>query len=296
MSVLQAVIMGLIQGLAEFLPISSSGHLAIFKQILHIEIETGLLFDVLLHLGTLAAIFVAFWSDIRALIYEGFCIIGDFFKNVFRAVSNLFGKEKKEYIKMAATPYRRFVMLVIVSTIPTGILGIILKDWIEVFSAGILVPGIMLLVTGGLLLAADSVKGGDLTEENTSYTRALVLGLAQGVATMPGLSRSGTTIATGLFCGFDRNFAVRYSFIMSIPAVLGAAVLELKDFTTSQIVTSELLAYFIGTLVSAVVGYISIKTMLVIVRGKKFKYFAFYCFFAGALAVSAYLFGEAGIF
>lgn len=291
MSILEAIIMGLVQGLAEFLPISSSGHLAIMKQVLHIEVETGLLFDVLLHLGTLIAIFVAFWKDVRMLIYEGFCIIGDFFKNVWYAASNLFSdkEHKKEYVKMAATPYRRFVLLVIVSTIPTGIIGILFQDMIETAAAGILVPGIMLLITGVLLLVADHVDSGTLTEETASYPKALLLGVAQGAATLPGLSRSGTTITVGLLNGFERGFAVRYSFIMSIPAVLGAAILELKDFEPSMAASSELLAYAAGTVVAAVVGYISIKTMLVLVRGKKFKYFSFYCFFVGAIAIGAYI-------
>lgn len=291
MSILEAIIMGLVQGLAEFLPISSSGHLAIFRQILHIEVETGLLFDVLLHLGTLIAIFAAFWKDVRMLIYEGFCIIGDFFKNVFFAVSNLFAdkEHKREYVKMAATPYRRFVLLVIVSTIPTGIIGILLQDMIETAAAGILVPGIMLLVTGVLLLIADHVDSGVLTEETVSYPKALLLGIAQGAATLPGLSRSGTTITAGLLSGLERGFAVRYSFIMSIPAVLGAALLELKDFKPSMVASSEILAYVVGMAVAAVIGYISIKTMLVLVRGKKFKYFSFYCFFVGAIAIGAYI-------
>lgn len=291
MSILQSIIMGLVQGLAEFLPISSSGHLAIFKEILNINIETGLLFDVLLHLGTLIAIFIAFWKDIKELVIEGLCIIGDFFKNAWYLCYNI-GKSKerkKALVPMAATPYRRFVLLVIVSTIPTGILGVVLQDTIEMASSGILVPGIMLLVTGVLLQIADRVPAGKLTEENAGYGKALLIGISQGVATLPGLSRSGTTITTSLACGFERNFAVRYSFIMSIPAVLGAVVLELLDFEPSMVNTAEIGTYLIGMAVAAVIGYLSIKTMLVIVRGKKFKYFSFYCFFIGAIAIGAYI-------
>lgn len=291
MSILQSIVMGLVQGLAEFLPISSSGHLAIFKEILNINVETGLLFDVLLHIGTLLAIFIAFWKDIKELIIEGLKIIGDFFKNVWYLITNI-GKtpdNKKAYVPMAATPYRRFVLLIIVSTIPTGILGIVLQKTIESASSGILVPGIFLIITGILLQIADRVPTGTLTAENTSYTKALIVGISQGIATMPGLSRSGTTITAGLLCGFERNFAVRYSFIMSIPAVLGAALLEVMDFEPGMVDTNEIGAYLIGMVVAAVVGYLSIKTMLVIVRGKKFKYFSFYCFFIGAIAIGAYI-------
>ncbi len=289
MSLLQAIIMGLVQGVAEFLPVSSSGHLAIFKYILNIDLEAsgGMLFDVMLHFGTLIAIFIAFWKDIKKLIIEGFCIIGDFFINVSRFFQNAFHAkgEKKEYKKMVETAYRKFVMLVIVSTIPTGIVGVLLKDLIDKASTTLIVPGIGLLITSGLLLMADCAKPGTKRPNQISYKDAGIVGIAQGIATLPGISRSGTTIATCLKLGFDKNFAVKYSFIMSIPAVLGAAILEIKDFTA---ITSDpviLVNYGVGTVVAAVVGYICIKTMLVVVRGKKFKGFAYYCFLVGVVAI-----------
>lgn len=290
MSLLEAMIMGLVQGLAEFLPISSSGHLALFKHILGIDFEAsgGILFDVMLHFGTLVAIFIAFWKDIKRLIMEGFCIIGDFFTNVFVFFQNAISKkrgEKREYHKIVNSAYRKFVMLVIVSTIPTGIIGILLDDVIEKANATILIPGIGLLVTSCLLFIADHAGQGKKRPNQITYKEAGVVGIMQGVATLPGISRSGSTIATCLKLGFDKNFAVKYSFIMSIPAVLGAAVLKAKDFTTMSLDSVTIVNYFVGTLVSAIVGYICIKTMLVVVRGKKFKGFAYYCFLVGAIAV-----------
>jgi undecaprenyl-diphosphatase len=285
MDLLKSIIMGIIQGIAEFLPISSSGHLAIMKHVLHIETDTGLLFDVLLHMGTLIAIFIAFWQDIKELIIEGFKIIGDFFINVGRMVANAFSKNKVGYKQVISTPYRRFVMLIIVSTIPTGILGFVFEDAIELVSATLLVPGLCLILTGLLLSIADRVKTGKKTEANASYKEAGIIGVAQGLATLPGLSRSGTTITACLLAGFDRSFAVKYSFIMSIPAVMGAVVLQARDFSMDMVTQNEIFNYLIGTIVAAVVGYISIKTMLVIVRGKKFKYFAYYCFVIGSIAV-----------
>lgn len=283
MEFVKAMIMGIIQGVAEFLPISSSGHLAIFKFILNMNTDTGMLFDVLLHLGTLAAVFIVFWKDIKELIVEGFSLLFDCVYNV----SCLFRKNKT-YRHIVNTPYRRFVILILVSTIPTGVLGLLLKDWIEAASETLLVPGGMLLLTAILLLIADRIHGTKLTEKDASYWKAAWIGTAQGIATMPGLSRSGTTITACLLCGFDRDFAVRYSFIMSIPAILGALLLEVLDFsetTAVAISATEWLSYGVGTVVSGVVGYICIKTMLVIVRGKKFKYFAWYCFLVGIIAV-----------
>ena len=279
MELWKAIVMGIIQGLAEFLPISSSGHLAIFKHVLNIDLEAGgIVFDVLLHMGTLAAIFVAFWADIKELIVEGFGILGDFFKN-------LFAKEKKGYDGIINTPYRRFVMLVIVSTIPTGVMGVLGKDLIEAASSTLIVPGICLLITAVLLHIADKAPHGKKDSETVSYKEAGLVGIAQGFATLPGISRSGTTITACRVLGFDKDFAVRYSFIMSIPAVLGAAVLELKDFSLAGVGMVTFVNYMIGTVISGVVGYICIKTMLVVVRQKTFKGFSIYCLIVGTLAI-----------
>ncbi len=279
MELWKAIVMGMIQGLAEFLPISSSGHLAIFKHILNIDLETGgIVFDVMLHLGTLAAIFVAFWPDIKELITEGFGILGDFFKN-------LFAKNKKGYSEIINTAYRRFVMLVIVSTIPTGIIGVLGKDLIEQASSTLIVPGICLIITAVLLHIADRTPHGEKDSETVSYKEAGLVGIAQGIATLPGISRSGTTITACRVLGFDRDFAVKYSFIMSIPAVLGAAVLELKDFSMAGVGMVTFVNYLVGTVIAGVVGYICIKTMLVIVRQKTFKGFSIYCLIAGTVAI-----------
>lgn len=285
MELLKAIILGLIQGLAEFLPISSSGHLAIFKYVLGFDTDTGLLFDVLLHLGTLVAVFVAFYKDIFELIKEGFSIIGQFFKSLFGCMFR-----KAKWQPVVTTPYRRFVMLVIVSTIPTGIMGILLSDAINAASATLIVPGILLLINGVQLLISDRLPDGMLTEADASYGRAAVVGIAQGVATFPGISRSGTTITACLACGFKREFAVKYSFIMSIPAILGALLLELLDFEAEMLTASDWMNYLTGTVIAGLVGYVCIKTMLVIVRGKKFKYFAYYCFAMGAFAVLYHFF------
>lgn len=286
MSLFHAILLGFIQGAAEFLPISSSGHLAIFQNILNIE-EAGMVFDVMLHLGTLLAIFVAFWSDIRKLVVEGVLIIRDFIMNIvifFRNIGKA-NKDVKPYNKIVRSSYRKFVMLVIVSTIPTAIIGILLEDIVGAASSSLIVIGVCLIVTGFLLIISDALGKGSKRPKQIKYYEAGIVGVVQGLATLPGISRSGSTITAGLLCGFDKNFAVKYSFIMSIPAVLGAVVLEFKDFTAMNIPAAEMVNYGVGTLVAAVVGYICIKTMLVVIRGKKYKYFAYYCFLIGAFSI-----------
>lgn len=289
MSLIQSIIMGIVQGIAEFLPISSDGHLALAKHILHINMDSGIMFDVLLHFGTLVAVFIAFWKDIWELIKEGFGIIGDFIGNTVKLVQNALSKDKKSYKKVISTPYRKLVMLIIVATIPTGFIGVLFDHAVEVAGQTLLVPGLCLILTGLLLMIADRTKTGKKTELEATYKEAGIIGVAQGLAILPGLSRSGSTITACLVAGYDRTFAVKYSFIMSIPAILGAVVFKVKDFDMATMTQNQFMNYLIGMLVAAVVGFISIKTMLVIVKGKKFKYFAYYCITIGVLALGWYI-------
>lgn len=286
----QAIIMGIIQGLTEFLPVSSSGHLAIFKNIFGIETETGLLFDVLLHMGTLVAIGIVYWTDIRELVIQGCCMLGLWISNGCRWIVNLFRKheDKMEYKKVLTTPYRKFVLMILISTVPTGLLGIILEKVIGSASDYLILPGICLILTAVLLFVADRVQTGNITEETATYGNSLFIGVAQGFATLPGLSRSGTTITACLLSGFSKEFAVKYSFIMSIPAILGAMVLELKDFTAADLAGGLIWNYIAGTIVAGVVGYICIKTMLVVVKKNKFTIFSVYCFIVGIAAIVWY--------
>jgi len=290
MSLLKAVIMGVIQGLTEFLPVSSSGHLALFKILFDVDTETGMLFDVLLHVGTLIAIFAVFYKDIFRMIGEGFAIIWDFLKNVKIFCTNVIGQKDDPYYKLIDNSYRKFVMLVIVSTIPTGIIGYAAADVVESASEILIIPGIFLVLTSVLLFISDRIDSGIKTPKNVTYSNAFFIGICQGLATLPGLSRSGTTITACLLSNFNRKFAVKYSFIMSIPAVLGAVVLKLSDLSSISVSSSDWACYLAGILCAAVIGYICIKTMLVIVRRRKFTIFAVYCLIVGAVSIGGYFY------
>lgn len=284
MPVWKAVILGLVQGLAEFLPISSSGHLVVIQKVLGTNLGSGgMFFDVMLHLGTLTAIFIAFHKDIAKLIAEGIHILTDIFANIYIFFTRIF-KNSRPYRHVIKSSYRKFVMLVIVSTIPTGIIGILLSDVVEAASDMIIVPGICFFITAVFLVIADVADAGQKKPKEVSYVSAGIIGIAQGLSTMPGISRSGTTITACILCGFDKKFAVKYSFIMSIPAVLGAVVLELKDFTPGIIAKEDITGCIIASVVAAVAGYFSICFMMALVRGKKYKYFAIYCIIAGMVA------------
>lgn len=288
MSILQAIFLGIVQGIAEFLPVSSSGHLAFFKNVFGMETEGGLFFDVMLHLGTLVAVFVVYRKDIIRMIVETIHMCADIIYNLTSYVKNQREYSALRYRRIIKNNYRKFVVMVLVSTIPTGIIGYVGRGLVEKASATLLVPGICLLLTAVLLIVAEFTEEGKKIPKDITYTNSFLIGAAQGCATLPGLSRSGTTIAACLVSGYDRRFAVRYSFIMSIPAILGAAVLELKDIGSEAISAGIVINGLIGAVVAGCVGYVCIKTMLAVVRKKKFTGFALYCFIIGVVSIAAH--------
>ena len=287
MSFVQSIMMGLIQGLTEFLPVSSSGHLALFKILFHVNTDTGILFDVLLHVGTLLAVIVVYFRDIFRLIQECIGMILDGIYNLTVLIGKVRHREGV-YRKIVHNGYRKMVLLMIVSTIPTAIIGYVGQDLVTEVSETLIVPGVCLLITAVLLWISDRAPDGWKRPRQTGYDDAFIIGICQGFAVLPGISRSGTTITACVLNGFDRRYAVKYSFILSIPAILGALVLELKDIGQVHVSGSEVGCYVAGMAVAAIVGYICIKTMLVVVKNKKFKYFSIYCLAAGALSIGGY--------
>ena len=270
MSLLSAILLGLIQGVTEFLPISSSGHLAIAENLLHMSgsSEVPGFFDVLLHLGTLVAVFIAYWSDIREMVIE-----------LFYGVRDL----AQRSTPTPAPPARRLILLIIVGTLPLfAVLPI--KDAVESLSGNMYFVAGALLVTGCLLFASDRVRPGRKTEKSATLLDVLLVGVAQAIATCPGISRSGTTITAGCFVGFDRRFAVRYSFLMSIPAILGANILSLKDAVT-DIIWADVPVYLVAVAVAAAVGYVCIRLLKMIADKGKFGFFAYYCWAVGIVTL-----------
>ena len=268
MSLLSSILLGLVQGIAEFLPISSSGHLAIAEHLLNVSGATEIpdFFDVLLHLGTLVAVFVAYWSDIRDMILE-----------LISGVRDLARRNTPDPIP----PARRMILLIIVGTLPL-FLVLPVKDLVEGLSNNMYFVAGALLVTGCLLFASDRVRHGRKTERSATLIDVLIVGVAQAIATCPGISRSGTTITAGCFVGFERKFAVRFSFLLSIPAILGANILSLKDAVEAGIDWASVPVYLVGVAVSAVVGYACIRLLKMIAAKGRFGWFAYYCWFAGA--------------
>jgi undecaprenyl-diphosphatase len=269
-----AVVLGLVQGVAEFLPISSSGHLTLLQHFFGVE-EVDNLFNILLHFATLIAVCAVYWKDIVDMIVE-------FFRGLASLVTGRGGREAE-----SVPPARRLVLLVILGTLPL-FLVLPLDDKVEALGNSPVFVACMLLVTGFILFFSDRMAKGRKTERTATVKDALLVGLAQGVATIPGLSRSGCTISAGMALGFDRKFAVRYSFLLSLPAVLGATLLKVVHAVGDETMDLTLLPkYLVGMVVAGVVGYFSIQLVNLLAQKNKFGRFAYYCWAAGLVALVA---------
>lgn len=271
MTYLTAFLLGLVQGVAEFLPISSSGHLAIAQNLLGLEGAGSVpeFFDVLLHLGTLIAVFAAYWTDICEMVVEFFRGIGDL---VHRSTPS------------PVPPARRLILLIIVGTLPLfAVLPI--RKTVQGLGDNMVFVGAALIVTGILLFLCDRVRKGRKTERSATWLDALLVGVGQAVATLPGVSRSGMTITAGCFVGYERRFAVRFSFLLSIPAVLGANILSIGDAVQAGINGAEVPMYLVGVVTAAVVGYLCIRLLKYVADKGRFGAFAYYCWAVGILTL-----------
>ena len=271
MSYFEAVILGLVQGLAGFLPISSSGHLALLQQWFGIREDNVLLFTVLLHVGTLISVFFIYWKDIWELIVELCLTIKDLCT----------GKG----LRLEERPVRKLGVMIIVATIPTGIIGVLFGDFFDSLYTSVIPIGIGLIITGFLLIFAEKMGEGNRGIQQMNFRNAIFVGLVQGVAICPGISRSGSTLFGSLLCNLDRKFAVKFVFLISIPSILGSAVLEAPDAIKAGFDMTQLGPVLVGMAVAAISGLVAIKTMIKVVSDKKLNYFSYYVWALGLIVV-----------
>ena len=271
MTVSNAILLGIVQGLTEFLPVSSSGHLSIISNLFGLSnAEEGqMLFEVLLHLGTLVSICVVYWKDIVSMFFEtlGFLNLGP-----------LAGERQQRY------PGARLFFMIVLSTLPL-LLVLPIKDQLETLYYNNYFIGIALVLTGCMLYVSDKMIPGKKNGGSMTVFDALIVGLCQCVATIPGLSRSGTTISAGIATGLNRNFAVKFAFLMSIPAVLGANILSLADAIQSGVNWSMAPACLAGMAAATVSGIGAIYLLKYVARKGRFGGFAYYCWVAGVLSI-----------
>ena len=270
MDIEKTIFLGIIQGLTEFLPVSSSGHLVIFQHLIGLK-NPELLLDISLHVGTLLAVLIFFRADIKMMIYESIGLVG-----------NLFQKQKKLSSKIQQFPHAALIVWIIAGTIPTALIGILFSSFVQKMFGSPFFVGFMLIVTGAILGASRRIPDHFTKKGHVGLMVSIAVGIAQGAAIIPGISRSGATIVCGLFCGLNRELAGRFSFLLSIPAIIGATVLK---FDITEITEIGFMPFFAGIFVSFLVGLIALKITMNMVRKGNLFYFAPYCFLAGIVAI-----------
>jgi undecaprenyl-diphosphatase len=279
---MREIILGLVQGLTEFLPISSSGHLAIGQQIISgsENIDQDILLNILLHFATLLVVLIYYRKDIATIVKVTLSYICSFrSQHSHNSVEN----EKKNARENPLA--RKMLPLIVVGSIPTGILGVVLKfsNRIEDMFSSLSLIGVSLLVTGTLLYLSDKFSPSHV-KKDISYVDALIIGTIQGIAILPGISRSGSTISIGILRGIERRTAATFSFLLSIPAILGAVALEAKDISTLAD-TPQFIPYLLGMLVAFGSGYIAIAALIRVVMKRKLSWFSVYCWAIGGMTL-----------
>lgn len=288
MSVWQALLLGLVQGITEFVPVSSSGHVVLLRQLMHMDGRNNVLFEAVLHLGTLLTVLFVFRSDIKRLFWELIHIMHDIFDNLKIWLRNRKHPEPSRYHKLLSTNYRRFAVLILVSSVPTGVIGYLIRGMAETASANLLAPAIGFFITAILLMVTECAVGErEKSPRDTKYSEAAVIGVFQGLAVFPGISRAGATLSACFLCGFSRKYAIKYSYIMSIPAVIGAFAVEVREAGPVS-GASEAGICLLALLTAAVAGYFSIRLMLRLITQHKLRYFSVYCILIGVVSVTAH--------
>ncbi len=271
MTLFEAIVLGLVQGLAEFLPVSSSGHLAVLQYIFGIRGEEVLIFAVMLHFGTFLSLVAVYYKDLYMLIKELFATLTDI----------VTGKG----LQINKNDYRKLGVMIVVATIPTAFFGIVFSDAFGAMYNSLLSIGIGFLITGTLLWWVEKFGKGKKNTGDMLFRDAFLVGLFQSAAIAPGISRSGATIAGGLFSNFNRDLAVRFAFLVSIPPILGAVILESPNAFEQGMDIALMLPIVVGVIVAAVSGFIAIKTMIKIVSKKKLHFFSYYTWLLGFVVV-----------
>ena len=273
MTYFQAIILGLAQGLSEFLPISSSGHLALLQYFFNVSAENVLPFAVLLHLGTLVSVFIVYWKDIVELVKELGAVIRDIFT----------GKG----LRINANPTRRLGFMIIVAAIPTAIIGLLFNDAFAALYLSLTAIGTGLLITGTILFVAERMGKSNKTVKQMKFRNAVFVGVMQGIAICPGISRSGSTLFGGLISGLNKEFAVKFAFLISIPSILGSVIMEAPNAFEAGMDMSLIGPVIAGVIVSALSGLFVIKAMIKLVSNRKLIGFSVYTWALG-IAVIAY--------
>lgn len=285
MNFLQALLIGILHGVTAFLPVSSSGHAGLLENLWNIRAPENLFFEVLLHTAALLAVIVTFWSDIRRILAEFILIIMDVLTNIRIYIENKKSGVEKRYQKISGTNYRKMTLLLITAAIPMSVLGFLSRNLAEIAFGSFPAIGIGMMICAILLLVTDYISAGDKIPRNMTYDNAMWMGICQGIAVFPGISRVGISMSISMLCGLNRKAAVKFTFLMGIPAAAGALVLELGQVGSLSLSGKQLAYYIAGAVAAGVAAFFLIKYMVKYLQRAKFRGFACYSFFMGIAAI-----------
>lgn len=287
MIVVYLILLAIIQAVTEFLPVSSTGHLCVLEQLLGMDHGTGLLLEAMLHLGTAGAIIFLFRKELKKTGLELVGMFMDILGNVNLYIHNRRTGESLGYARIVTGTYRKFGALLVISMIPTVLLGFTGRRLALLAADSQIVPGIGFLLTGVLLLVTDLNRSGGMKgPREASYDSAMWIGICQGLAVFPGISRMGFTLCAALLCGYSRKFAVRFSVFMSLPAIVGAFFVEAGNFGAAEMTVGLGFAYVFAAVVAGFIGCLMIRTAINMSQKVKLRYFAYYSFAAGMIALA----------
>ncbi|MDD3279355.1 MAG: undecaprenyl-diphosphate phosphatase [Lachnospiraceae bacterium] len=289
MSVLQAILIGLVHGITEFLPVSSSGHLIFMWKLMQITAKDEMFFDVCLHVATLIVICLAFRSDIKRLLGEALHMLQDVLQNLVIWFSNKRQLEQKQYVKIISSNYRRFVILLLIAEVPTAVIGFLLRGLSVEALNSLLAPAMGFFLTAVVLLVTElAPEDISKTPKNATCAEAAAIGVFQGLSVFPGISRAGVTLSACFLCGFSRKFAIKFCYLASIPAIVGALILELRYTDFSGVTWQSGLTAFLSMVMAVVTGFFVIRFVFRLLNRKRLKIFAAYSIIAGCVLIAGH--------
>jgi undecaprenyl-diphosphatase len=285
MEFLLSAILGIIQGILEFLPVSSSGHLAAIEQLIRLPYDMSF-FNVCIHIGTLLAILIALQKDIARLLAESLLMLRDVFHNLFVFIRSARKHEEPKLRKIITSNYRRLAMLIAGGAIPTAIIGFFLRSIAKTTFGSLLYTGIGMLMSGIVLIVVGQLNPGNKIPKDITAPKGLLAGIAQGFTVLSGVSHSAIMLSSGILLGFNKRLAIRYAYLMSIPCIIGAVIVEALSLDKALVTPDYMGMCAIGTLCSLIIGVLFIQRLLRYIRTRSFTQFAYYNFLIGAVVIA----------
>ena len=285
LTVIETIIMGLLHGLSEFFPLSSSGHLVFFQHVMKLDADKCMFLDILLHISTLIAVIVYFREDVVSIFRELGQMMMRIFANFLVFIKKRSGDNRYTYFKVIDSSYKKLIIMISISTVITAIIGIIGQDMVMLARGSMLFTGICFIITSVILFLTDKHEDGTQVIRNAKYSGSIFVGMIQGVSVLPGLSRTASTITMGIYLGYNNKLAVKYSLLMSIPAILGSTVYRFAKYGGAGFDRGLIPGYFFSMVIAGVVAFFSIKLIMKFIKSKRYIIFAIYSHIVGIAAI-----------